>query len=93
MVYVLGNIPHAESSKLLSRLGKDPDLRVRVEVVKALEKLARPDCVEVLLTLLDDEDEKLRRRVISSLTTPHISRLLANLGIPTDFSNSRQGLS
>lgn len=69
IVYVLGNIPDAESIKVLSGMSKDPDLRVRLEVVKALEKLARPDSVKVLLTLLEDQDEELRRRVISSLTT------------------------
>jgi HEAT repeat protein len=69
IVYVLGNIPDAESIKVLSGLSKDPDLRVRLEVVKALEKLARPDSVKVLLGLLEDQDEELRRRVISSLTT------------------------
>jgi hypothetical protein len=42
---------------------------VRLEVIKALEKLAQPESTQVLLTLLKDQDDEVRTRVIASLTT------------------------
>ncbi len=68
-IYVLGNIPDEKSVQSLSELSADPDIRVRLEVVKALEKIGRSESVDALLTLLKDEDEEVRRRTIISLTS------------------------
>jgi hypothetical protein len=68
-IYVLGNIPDEESVQALLNIGKDPDIRVRLEVVKALEKIGKPESVDALLILLKDEEEEVRKRTIISLTT------------------------
>ncbi len=69
VIYVLGNIPQPESLELLEKLSHDPDVRVRLEAVKALEKTARPESVKILLSLLDDREDQVRRHVITSLTS------------------------
>ncbi len=67
-IYVLGNIPDKESVQILSKLSQDPDIRVRLEIVKALEKIGRPESVGALLTLLKDQEDEVRGSVIASLT-------------------------
>jgi HEAT repeat protein len=69
VIYVLGNVPDPKSMELLEKLGHDPDVRVRLEAVKALEKIARPESVKILLGLLDDREDQVRRHVITSLTS------------------------
>jgi HEAT repeat protein len=68
VIYVLGNIPGEQAIKVLSKLSQDPDVRVRLEVVKALEKIGGSKAGEQLLGSLKDEDDEVRRRVISSLS-------------------------
>jgi len=68
-IYVLGNIPDEESVQTLSKLNQDPDIRVRLEVVKALEKIGRPESVDALLTFLNDREDEVRRSAIASLST------------------------
>ena len=68
-IYVLGNIPDEESVHILSKLGQDPDIRVRLEVVKTLEKIGRPESVDALLTFLNDREDEVRRSAIASLGT------------------------
>jgi hypothetical protein len=68
VVFVLGNIPDRESIKILHKLGQDPDVRVRLEVIKALEKMGLGDCADALVGMLRDQDEEVRRRVISGLS-------------------------
>jgi len=68
-IYVLGNIPQPKSMELLGKLGQDPDVRVRLETVKALEKIAKPESVGILISLLDDREDEVRRQVIASLTS------------------------
>ncbi|KPK99498.1 MAG: hypothetical protein AMJ91_07540 [candidate division Zixibacteria bacterium SM23_73_3] len=67
-IYVLGNIPSEERVPALSKLSQDPDIRVRLEVVKTLEKIGRPESVNVLLTFLNDTEDEVRRNAITSLT-------------------------
>jgi len=67
-IYVLGNIPENESICTLSKLNKDPDIRVRLDVVKALEKIGRPESVDVLLTFLNDGEDEVRRSALRSLS-------------------------
>lgn len=68
VIYVLGNVSTPESLELLEKLGQDPDVRVRLEVVKALEKMAQPESAEMLKNLLNDADDEVRGHVIASLT-------------------------
>jgi HEAT repeat protein len=79
VIYVLGNITDDESTKLLSKLGQDPDVRVRMEVVKALEKIDSSLSRDVLLSFLNDGEEEVRRAAISSLTTIAEPRFLEPL--------------
>jgi hypothetical protein len=79
VIYVLGNITDDESTKLLSKLGQDPDVRVRMEVVKALEKISTSQSRDVLLSFLNDGEEEVRRAAISSLTTTTEPRFLEPL--------------
>ncbi len=69
VIYVLGNIPTAESLYLLEKLSRDPDVRVRLEVVKALEKAATSQSREVLVNLLGDSEDEVRNHAIASLTS------------------------
>ncbi|MCK4404391.1 MAG: HEAT repeat domain-containing protein [candidate division Zixibacteria bacterium] len=78
-IYVLGNIPDEESVQTLSKLGKDPDIRVRLEIVKALEKIGRPESVDVLLTLLNDREDEVRRSTIRCLSMLSDRRSLKSL--------------
>lgn len=78
-IYVLGNIPDEESVQTLSKLGKDPDIRVRLEVIKALEKVGRSESVDVLLTLLNDREDEVRRSTIRCLSMLSDRRSLKSL--------------
>jgi HEAT repeat protein len=51
----------------LRRVAAHPDLRVRIEVVKALGKIPDPARIELLLALTQDEDEKIRAMVAEEL--------------------------
>jgi len=66
-IYVLGNIPDASSVEALVRLNSDPDPRVRLEVIKALEKIGKEESTDALLTFLKDRDDQVRKNAISSL--------------------------
>jgi HEAT repeat protein len=67
-IYVLGNIPGEESVHTLSKLNSDPDLRVKLEVIKTVEKIGGADSVNVLLTFLNDPEDEVRKNAITSLT-------------------------
>jgi hypothetical protein len=68
VIYVLGNIKDDASVELLLKLGEDPDVRVRMEVVKALEKINTSHSTDVLLSFLNDGEDEVRRAAISSIT-------------------------
>ncbi len=75
-IYVLGNIPDDKSVQVLSRLSADPDVRVRLEVVKVLEKLNRSETVNILLSFLNDPEDEVRRSAIASLGLLNAERCL-----------------
>jgi hypothetical protein len=68
VIYALGNIPDREGIGILSRLRHDSDVRVRLEVARALEKTGMPESVNVLVAMLKDKDDEVRRKVVSSLS-------------------------
>jgi HEAT repeat protein len=85
-VYVLGNIPHPSSVEVLARLNSDPDPRVRLEVIKALEKIGKEESewihtrsVDALLTFLKDKDVQVRKNAITSLGTLSDPRCIKSL--------------
>jgi hypothetical protein len=75
-IYVLGDIPDPSSVEVLAGLNSDPDPRVRLEVIQALEKIGKEDSewihtgsVDALLTFLKDRDGQVRKNAITSLGT------------------------
>jgi HEAT repeat protein len=75
-VYVLGDIPDPSSVEVLAGLNSDPDPRVRLEVIKSLEKIGKEESawihtksVDALLTFLKDRDGQVRKNAITSLGT------------------------
>jgi HEAT repeat protein len=67
IVWVLGETGHARALGFLRRIAAHPDLRIRIEVVKALGKISDPARIELLLALTQDEDEKIRTMVAEEL--------------------------
>ncbi|MCX6832350.1 MAG: HEAT repeat domain-containing protein, partial [candidate division Zixibacteria bacterium] len=67
VVWVLGETGHVRALGFLRRIAAHPDLRVRIEVVKALGKISDPARIELLLALTQDEDEKIRTIVAEEL--------------------------
>jgi HEAT repeat protein len=67
-IYVLGSIPDPSSVEILVKLNSDPDPRVRLEVIKALEKIGEERSVDALLIFLKDKDEEVRKSAIGSLS-------------------------
>lgn len=78
-IYVLGNIPDPSSVEVLVKLNSDPDRRVRLEVIKALEKIGREESVNALVTFLKDRDEEVRKNAIFSLGTFSDPRCIKSL--------------
>lgn len=68
IIYVLGNIPNDQSVEILSGLSKDSDKRIRLEVIKSLEKIGSGQSVDALVSLLDDGEDEVRRGAIGSMT-------------------------
>jgi HEAT repeat protein len=60
VVWILGETGHARALSFLRRAAVHPDLRVRIEVVKALCKIPDPVAIETLLALTQDEEERIR---------------------------------
>ena len=69
VIYVLGNIADEKSVEILSKLAEDPDTRVRLEVIKALEKIDNSDAVNAALPLLHDGEDEVRRNAIATMST------------------------
>jgi HEAT repeat protein len=67
VVWVLGETGHARALGFLRRVAAHPDLRIRIEVVRALGKISDPARVELLLALTQDEDENIRTMVAEEL--------------------------
>jgi HEAT repeat protein len=78
-IYVLGSIPDPSSVEILVKLNSDPDPRVRLEVIKALEKIGEERSVDALLTFLKDKDEEVRKSAIGSLSVAGDRRSLKSL--------------
>jgi HEAT repeat protein len=75
-IYVLSSVPGEESALVLSRLKNDPDVRVRKEVAKSLEKIDTAESSNILLTFLDDPEDQVRRSAVASLGVLNDKRCL-----------------
>jgi hypothetical protein len=60
VVWVLGETGNGRALNFLRRVAAHPDIRVRMEVVKALTKIDDPEKVDLLLALLQDDEVKVR---------------------------------
>ena len=78
-IYVLGSIPAPSSVEVLVKLNSDPDPRVRLEIIKALEKIGREESVDALLAFLKDRDDQVRKNAITSLSIVGDRRCLKSL--------------
>ncbi|TFH65131.1 MAG: HEAT repeat domain-containing protein [Candidatus Zixiibacteriota bacterium] len=67
VVWVLGETGHPRAIGFLRRVAAHPELRIRIEVVKALGKISDPSRIELLLALTQDEDEQIRTMVAEEL--------------------------
>ncbi len=67
VVWILGETKHPRALSFLCRIAAHNDLRVRIEVVKALEKISDPARIELLLALTEDDNEQIRTMVAEEL--------------------------
>jgi len=67
-IFVLGNIPCKESIQTLAQLNKNQDIRVRLEVIKSLEKIGGTESIDVILTFLSDAEDEVRKSVLTSFS-------------------------
>ena len=67
-VYVLGNIAEPSGVEVLVKFTSEPDPRVKLEVIKALEKIGKEESADALVTFLDDGDDQVRKNAITSLS-------------------------
>jgi len=66
---VLAEVWYDKAYIIFKNASKDPDTRVRKEVLAALAKANRPEVNEIAKQLLQDEDEKVRTMAIMALSS------------------------
>jgi len=68
-IFVLGNLKDCEACNALRLRLTDPDVRVRTEIVRALEKIGGDEAVDLLMILAEDRDTDIREMAIITLGT------------------------
>lgn len=66
-IFVLGNLKNPGACNALRLRLSDPDIRVRRELVKALEKIGGDEAVDLLIILAEDADSSIRELAIITL--------------------------
>lgn len=66
-IFVLGNLRDPEACSTLRFRLTDPDIRVRKELVSALEKIGGDSAIDLLMILADDPDASIREDAIIAL--------------------------
>ncbi|MEZ5359023.1 MAG: HEAT repeat domain-containing protein [Candidatus Zixiibacteriota bacterium] len=66
-IFVLGNLRDSDACNALRLRLTDSDIRVRMEIIKALEKIDGDDGVDLLMILCEDSDETVREAAIIAL--------------------------
>ncbi len=66
-IFVLGNLKDVEACHALRLRLSDSDTRVRMEIVRAVEKIGGDDGVDLLMILAEDRDEPIREAAIIAL--------------------------
>jgi hypothetical protein len=67
-LFILGNIESQRSFDLLLEFTRDPDPRVRLEVLKVLEKKKGEKVNQVLIELLRDEDSEVSKKALNLIS-------------------------
>ena len=68
-IFVLGNLGDSFACSAFRLRLSDPDVRVRNEIIKALEKIANDDAMDLLMILAEDIDPALQEKAIIALGT------------------------
>ncbi len=66
-IFVLGNLGDSAACHALRLRISDPDVRIRREIISALEKIGGDDAVDLLMILCDDLDSSIREAAIITL--------------------------
>jgi len=66
-IFVLGNLGDPFACSAFRMRLSDPDVRVRLEIIKAVEKIANDDAVDLLMILTEDIDPALQEKAIIAL--------------------------
>ena len=66
-IFVLGNLKDSEACHALRLRLSDSDVRVRMEIVRALEKIGGDDAMDLLMVLAEDIDGSIREAAIIAL--------------------------
>lgn len=66
-IFVLGNLRDADACNALRLRLTDSDIRVRMEIVRALEKIGGDDGIDLLMILAEDRDDSIREAAIIAL--------------------------
>lgn len=83
--YVCGVIATPDTADALFSLARDPDVDVRLNVVRAMARIGAPRMIDRLVEALEDPDETVRRetylafgRIANAKAAPALNRLLAH---------------
>jgi hypothetical protein len=76
---VLGRTRNPRAIAYLNQLTRHGDYRVRRETIDALAAIGTPDAQSVLASFLDDRDERIRLRVLTSLDSIEAWRAMAKI--------------
>ena len=68
VLFVLGNIESPRTVDLLFEFVKDPDPRVRMEVLKAIEKKKGEKVNRILIELLKDKEDEVRKKTLDLIS-------------------------
>jgi hypothetical protein len=66
-IFVTGSLKDPEAGKVLRVRINDPDIRVRREIVAALEKIGGDEAADLLSIMADDVDAQIRKAAIAAL--------------------------
>ncbi len=67
-LFVLGNIESTRTIDILIDFAKDPDPRVRLEILKGLEKKKDEKVTRILIELLKDKEEDVRKKALNLIS-------------------------
>ncbi|MBI5266268.1 MAG: HEAT repeat domain-containing protein [candidate division Zixibacteria bacterium] len=81
-IFVIGSLRDAEGVTPLRLRIADPDVRVRREIISALEKIGGEDAMDLLIIMAEDQDKEIRDAAlgaISMIGTPEYAPMVIDL--------------